>query len=131
MATMLVTGSSGLIGSEVVSYFSALGWSVHGADNNMRADLFGPEGDTIWNRRRLEVACPGFVHHEVDIRDRAVCADLMAALLPEVVVHAAAQPSHDLRPSAPSTISTSTRSALSTCSKPTGGRALIRAFLYS
>ena len=46
MATMLVTGSSGLIGSEVVSYFSALGWSVHGADNNMRADLFGPEGDT-------------------------------------------------------------------------------------
>jgi CDP-paratose 2-epimerase len=96
MATMLVTGSSGLIGSEVVSYFSALGWSVHGADNNMRADLFGPEGDTIWNRRRLEVACPGFVHHEVDIRDRAVCADLMAALLPEVVVHAAAQPSHDL-----------------------------------
>src|SRR5271155_1850586 len=70
-------------GNEFVSYFSALGWSVHGADNNMRADLFGPEGDTIWNRRRLEVACPGFVHHEVDIRDRAVCADLMAALLPE------------------------------------------------
>jgi CDP-paratose 2-epimerase len=96
MSTMLVTGSSGLIGSEVVSYFSALGWVVHGADNNMRADLFGQEGDTTWNRRRLEAACPKFVHHEVDIRNRARCADLMAALMPEVVVHTAAQPSHDL-----------------------------------
>jgi len=58
MATILVTGSSGLIGSEVVHYFSQLGWLVHGADNNMRADFFGPEGDTTWNRRRLEMACP-------------------------------------------------------------------------
>jgi CDP-paratose 2-epimerase len=96
MATMLVTGSSGLIGSEVVSYFSELGWSVHGADNNMRADLFGPEGDTTWNRRRLLATCRGFVHHEIDIRSRALCHDLLAALKPEVVVHAAAQPSHDL-----------------------------------
>ena len=96
MATMLVTGSSGLIGSEVVSYFSTLGWMVHGADNNMRADLFGPQGDTTWNRRRLESAWPRFVHHEVDIRDRVGCAELMAALAPDVVVHAAAQPSHDL-----------------------------------
>lgn len=96
MATMLVTGSSGLIGSEVVNYFSQLGWSVHGADNNMRAEFFGPEGDTTWNRRRLEVACPEFVHHAVDIRDRARCAELMTTLRPEVVVHTAAQPSHDL-----------------------------------
>ena len=51
--TLLVTGSSGLIGSEVVDYFSRLGWEVHGADNNMRADFFGPGGDTLWNRRRL------------------------------------------------------------------------------
>jgi CDP-paratose 2-epimerase len=96
MATMLVTGSSGLIGSEVVSYFSMRGWSVHGADNNMRADFFGPAGDTTWNRRRLEAACPTFVHHDVDVRNRAMCADLMATLGPDVVVHAAAQPSHDL-----------------------------------
>ncbi len=96
MPTMLVTGSSGLIGSEVVSYFSELGWLVHGADNNMRADFFGPEGDTTWNRRRLEAACPKFIHHNVDVRNRAMCADLLAALTPDVVVHAAAQPSHDL-----------------------------------
>ncbi len=96
MVTMLVTGSSGLIGSEVVTYFSKLGWLVHGADNNMRADFFGPEGDTSWNRRRLEAACPEFIHHDIDIRDRARCADLMATLRPEVVVHTAAQPSHDL-----------------------------------
>jgi CDP-paratose 2-epimerase len=93
---MLVTGSSGLIGSEVVGYFSEQGWTVHGADNNMRADLFGPEGDTEWNRCRLEAACPKFVHHDADIRDRAVCAEMMATLMPDVVVHAAAQPSHDL-----------------------------------
>ena len=101
MATMLVTGSSGLIGSEVVTYFSKLGWSVHGADNNMRADFFGPEGDTTWNRRRLEAACPEFIHHNVDIRDRSMCADLMATLMPDVVVHTAAQPSHDLAATRP------------------------------
>jgi len=98
---MLVTGSSGLIGSEVVSYFSKLGWSVHGADNNMRADLFGPEGDTSWNRRRLVASCPEFVHHEVDIRSRSLCRDLLAALRPDAVVHAAAQPSHDLAAARP------------------------------
>jgi CDP-paratose 2-epimerase len=46
---LLVTGSSGLIGSEVVAYFAANGWEVHGVDNNMRADFFGPQGDTRWN----------------------------------------------------------------------------------
>ncbi len=96
MATMLVTGSSGLIGSEVVRYFSALGWVVHGADNNMRADLFGPEGDTTWNLRELLASCPKFVHHHIDIRNRATCADLITTLKPEVLVHTAAQPSHDL-----------------------------------
>lgn len=101
MATMLVTGSSGLIGSEVVSYFSELGWSVHGADNNMRANLFGPEGDTSWNRRRLLARFPGFVHHEVDIRNRALCAELLDALKPDALVHAAAQPSHDLAATRP------------------------------
>jgi CDP-paratose 2-epimerase len=53
MKTMLVTGSSGLIGSEVVSYFANQGWEVHGLDNNMRADFFGATGDTRWNQKRL------------------------------------------------------------------------------
>ena len=47
--TLLVIGSSGLIGSEVVDYFCLLGWTVHGIDNNMRADFFGPQDDTRWN----------------------------------------------------------------------------------
>ena len=93
---MLVTGSSGLIGSEVVSHFNALGWEVHGIDNNMRADFFGPEGDTRWNQHRLEATCHRFRHHELDIRDRAGVLRCLEELRPDAVVHAASQPSHDL-----------------------------------
>jgi CDP-paratose 2-epimerase len=96
MKRMLVTGSSGLIGSEVVAYFSQNGWDVHGADNNMRATFFGPEGDTRWNQQRLEETLPSFRHHELDIRDRKATSDLIETLRPDAIVHAAAQPSHDL-----------------------------------
>lgn len=96
MKNMLVTGSSGLIGSEVVSYFDALGWKVHGVDNNMRADFFGAQGDTRWNQRRLEASCENFFHHEVDIRERAQVLRAIEEIRPAAVVHAAAQPSHDL-----------------------------------
>jgi CDP-paratose 2-epimerase len=96
MKTILVTGSSGLIGSEVCSYFSReLGFAVHGMDNNQRAVFFGPPGDTRWNQLRLERELPGFVHHELDVRDRGGVLALLASLRPDVVVHAAAQPSHD------------------------------------
>ena len=71
---LLVTGSSGLIGSEVCVYFAReLGYAVHGVDNNQRAVFFGPQGDTRWNQARLASELPGFVHHELDIRDRAGC----------------------------------------------------------
>lgn len=93
---MLVTGSSGLIGSEVVTHFDGLGWEVHGVDNNMRADFFGPQGDTRWNQRRLEAVCQNFRHHELDIRDRAGVLRCIAELRPDAVAHTAAQPSHDL-----------------------------------
>lgn len=93
---LLVTGSSGLIGSEVVAHFSALGWDVAGFDNNMRRDFFGPEGDTRWNQRRLEGACPNFRHVELDMRDRPVVLEQVKALRPKLIVHTAAQPSHDL-----------------------------------
>jgi CDP-paratose 2-epimerase len=93
---LLVTGSSGLIGSEVVSHFCQAGWEVSGVDNNMRADFFGAAGDTRWNQRRLAAAHPTFRHVELDIRDRAGVDDLMRTLRPSVVVHTAAQPSHDL-----------------------------------
>jgi CDP-paratose 2-epimerase len=93
---LVVTGSSGLIGSEVVEHFCHLGWNVHGVDNNMRAEFFGPQGDTRWNLERLRAAHTGFQHHELDIRDRAGILALLQKLRPQAVVHAAAQPSHDL-----------------------------------
>src|SRR3954468_14333088 len=95
MRSVLVTGSSGLIGSEVATYFSHLGWTVHGIDNNQRAVFFGPGGDTRWNQRRLTAELRHFEHHELDIRDRDRVMALVAALRPAAIVHAAAQPSHD------------------------------------
>jgi CDP-paratose 2-epimerase len=93
---LLVTGSSGLIGSEVADFFSKLGWDVHGIDNNMRADFFGPQSDTRWNQRRLLSTHSNFNHHELDIRDRRAVMAVLESLRPALVVHAAAQPSHDL-----------------------------------
>jgi CDP-paratose 2-epimerase len=65
-------------------------------DNNMRADFFGPEGDTRWNLERLRRACPGYTHRELDIRDRAGVLRVVGEFRPDLLVHAAAQPSHDL-----------------------------------
>jgi CDP-paratose 2-epimerase len=92
---LLVTGSSGLIGSEVATHFHALGWQVHGVDNNQRAAFFGPGGDTRWNQQRLEASLARFRHHELDIRSRQDVLDLVAKLRPAAIVHTAAQPSHD------------------------------------
>ncbi len=101
MKKLLVTGSSGLIGSEVVEYFCKLGWEVHGIDNNMRADFFGAAGDTRWNQRRLQAAHPEFHHHELDIRERGAVFQCLESLQPALIVHTAAQPSHDLAASRP------------------------------
>jgi len=93
---LLITGSSGLIGSEVCHYFaSQLGYEIHGVDNNQRAVFFGPQGDTRWNQQRLQSDLKGFVHHELDIRDRQGVIELIAAVKPDAIVHTAAQPSHD------------------------------------
>lgn len=95
MKKLLVTGSSGLIGSEVCLHFARLGWEIHGLDNNQRAVFFGPQGDTRWNQERLAAQIKNFHHHELDIRDRQGVLDLLAGLTPDAVVHTAAQPSHD------------------------------------
>jgi CDP-paratose 2-epimerase len=99
---LLVTGSSGLVGSAVVRHFHARGWKVHGIDNNLRAEFFGPGGDTRWNQRRLEAECRGFSHHEVDVRDREAVLTTLRAVRPQAVVHAAAQPSHEFAAENPS-----------------------------
>lgn len=96
MKTLLVTGSSGLIGSEVCIFFARQGYAVHGVDNNQRAAFFGPQGDTRWNQRRLSQTISNFVHCECDIRDRQGILDLFKTVRPDVIVHTAAQPSHDL-----------------------------------
>ena len=93
--TLFVTGSSGLIGSEVCRFFAHLGYAVHGLDNNQRAVFLGPLGDTRWSQKRLERELPEFVHHELDVRDRAGVLALVREVRPTVIVHAAAQPSHD------------------------------------
>src|ERR1035438_10222597 len=97
MKTLLVTGSSGLIGSEVCVYFGReLGFTIHGLDNNQRAVFFGPQGDTRWNQSRLAEQLGGsFQHHEMDLRDRQGILNLLQQIKPDAIVHAAAQPSHD------------------------------------
>jgi CDP-paratose 2-epimerase len=92
----LVTGSSGLIGSEVVEFLDGRGHVVHGVDNNMRRTFFGAHGDTTWNLERLRQVTTRFVHHAMDIRDRDGIAELLSQVRPDLIVHAAAQPSHDL-----------------------------------
>jgi CDP-paratose 2-epimerase len=96
MNRLIVTGSCGLIGSEVVAYFCEQGWQVHGIDNNMRADFFGQAGDTRWNQQRLLERYPTLKHHELDIRDRSAVSVCIKEVAPHLLVHAAAQPSHDL-----------------------------------
>jgi CDP-paratose 2-epimerase len=96
MNRVLISGSSGLIGSEAVTYFDERGYEVVGIDNNMRADFFGPRGDTTWNLRRLQSVTKKFKHAQLDIRDRAAVLKIIQDVKPDLIVHAAAQPSHDL-----------------------------------
>ena len=92
---VLITGSSGLIGSEAVGHYDREGCEVHGIDNNMRREFFGPQGDTRWNLERLRKAARNFHHHEMDIRDREKILDLFKREKFDVIIHCAAQPSHD------------------------------------
>lgn len=95
MKELLVTGSSGLIGSEICLHFAGQGWKVVGIDNNQRSVFFGPQGDTRWNFERLAQRIPGFKNHDTDIRDRSRVLEIVDAIRPDAIVHTAAQPSHD------------------------------------
>ena len=92
---ILITGSSGLIGSEAVRYFDQLGHELVGIDNNMRRNYFGPEGDTTWTRNQLLLETQSFRHLDLDIRDRTCIFNLFRDEHFNAVIHCAAQPSHD------------------------------------
>lgn len=92
---ILVTGSSGLIGSEAVMYYDQQGHEVIGVDNNMRQVFFGPKGDTTWNQQRLLANTRNFQHLDLDIRDRERLFALFQRQPFDLVIHCAAQPSHD------------------------------------
>lgn len=93
---VLITGSSGLIGSEAVRFFDNLGWRVLGIDNNMRMVFFGPAGDTRWNLDWLKRNTRNFVHADIDIRERSQILGLLEENSFDCIIHCAAQPSHDL-----------------------------------
>jgi CDP-paratose 2-epimerase len=95
MKTILVTGSSGLIGSEAVEHFDRQGHMVIGVDNNMRRVFFGEPGDTAWNLDRLRKVTRNFTHFNLDIRDRGALEELFRKKGFDLIVHCAAQPSHD------------------------------------
>lgn len=92
---ILVTGSCGLVGSEVTRRFAGLGHRVTGIDNNQRAAFLGSEGETSWMLGRLRSECPLYSHSAIDIRDRDAILSLVKDLRPSLIVHAAAQTSHD------------------------------------
>lgn len=93
---VLITGSSGLIGSEAVKFYNKRADLIIGIDNNMRREFFGSDGDTAWKRIELEQNCKNFIHHNIDIRDRITISNIIQEMKPDLIIHCAAQPSHDL-----------------------------------
>jgi CDP-paratose 2-epimerase len=93
---ILITGSSGLIGSEAVRYFGAQGHKIIGIDNNLRKYFFGDNGDTSWNLKALLNTNIDFTHFDIDIRDRVRILDIYKTYKPHVTIHCASQPSHDM-----------------------------------
>jgi len=97
MPTVIVTGSAGLIGAEATRFFSSRGFQVVGIDNDMRQYFFGADASTDWSRRQLQETIPSYVHQSIDIRDHDALDTVFATYGEDVnlVVHTAAQPSHD------------------------------------
>lgn len=91
----LITGSAGLIGSESVRFFAELGFDVIGIDNDMRAYFFGKGASTAWNRQKLEEKYKNYGHYNADIRDQKALEDIFNTHRFDLIIHTAAQPSHD------------------------------------
>src|SRR5689334_20407554 len=95
MKTVLVTGSSGLIGAEAVRFFSNLDFEVIGIDNDMRKYFFGDEASTKWQGEKLKEQIKGFKLYEADIRDNDAIEKIFKDHKFDLIIHTAAQPSHD------------------------------------
>ena len=97
MSVAIITGSAGLIGSEAVKFFHEKGFDIFGIDNNMRRYFFGEDGSTEWYRKSLESTLNNYRHFEIDIRNQekidAIFKELGKHI--DLVIHTAAQPSHD------------------------------------
>jgi len=97
MSVVLITGSTGLVGSEAVKYFHDKGFEIVGIDNNLRQSFFGKEGSTLWNREQLKTNYPHYSHYDFDIRHEREIQKIFGKFGQTIslVIHAAAQPSHD------------------------------------
>lgn len=97
MSIAIITGSSGLIGSETAKFLHDQGMHIVGIDNNMRQYFFGADGSTEWNTDQLKKTLKNFSHHPIDIRDQEAIFKLFGELGENIalIVHTAAQPSHD------------------------------------
>lgn len=92
----LVTGSGGLIGSEAAKFFADKGFEIVGIDNNMRSYFFGEEASTEWNRKKVENKLKSaYTHYDVDIRDNDAVGKIFKEHKFDIIIHTAAQPSHD------------------------------------
>jgi len=97
MKVAIITGASGLVGSEAVQFFAEKGFTIVGIDNDMRKQFFGEEASTQWKRDELKEQIPGYSHYDVDIRDQAAIERIFSEYQNEIalIIHTAAQPSHD------------------------------------
>ncbi|MBF0329843.1 MAG: NAD-dependent epimerase/dehydratase family protein [Nitrospirae bacterium] len=105
MSIVLVTGSAGLIGSEAVRFFCEKGFDVVGIDNNLRKSFFGPDASTEWNKQQLAASYKNYKHYDLDIRDEGGISDVFSKYRGNIalIIHAAAQPSHDWAAKEPTT----------------------------
>lgn len=98
---ILVTGAAGLIGSEAVNHYCSMGNNVYGIENNQREAFFGQRGSTIKRLQQLKQTYKNFTNYEVDIRNKTAVLEIFKRTKFDVVIHTAAQPSHDKAASIP------------------------------
>ena len=101
MKTILITGAGGLIGSEAVNYFATQGHKIYGIENNQRQIFFGEKGSTLNRLNVLINTYSNFINYFIDIRNKQEVNNLFKTIKFDVVIHTAAQPSHDKSSSIP------------------------------